>query len=59
MKPLPPTILTEAIHLKSESRTGYTIVGFVAYYHDGINKTSLEVFGITRKEAIHNLQNLS
>jgi hypothetical protein len=56
---LPPTILSEAIRVKSESRKGYTIVGFVAYYHDGINKTSPEVFGLTRKEAIQNLQNPS
>ena len=56
---LPQAILTEVIRFKSESPTGYTIVGFVAYYHDGINKTSLEVFGITRKEAIQNLQNPS
>jgi len=52
-------ILTESIRLKSASRTGFTIVGFIAYYHDGINKTSAEVFGITRKDAIHNLQNPS
>jgi len=56
---LPDKILTESIRIKSSSRTGFTIVGFIAYYHDGINKTSAEVFGITRKEAIHNLQNPS
>jgi hypothetical protein len=50
-------ILTEVIRIKSASRTGFTVVGFIAYYHDGINKTSSEVFGITRKEAIHNLKN--
>ena len=54
---LPNKILTEAIRIESSSRLGFTVVGFVAYYHDGINKTSSEVFGITREEAIHNLKN--
>jgi hypothetical protein len=59
MKKLPYSILSECVKIKSKHPTGFTIVGFIAYYHDGINKTSSEVFGITRKDAIHNLQNPS
>jgi hypothetical protein len=53
---LPDKILSEVIRLKSAHPSGYTIVGFIAYYHDTINKTSPEVFGNTREEAIENLK---
>jgi hypothetical protein len=53
---LPDKILYEALRLKSANPSGYTIVGFIAYYHDTINKTSPEVFGNTKEEAIENLK---
>jgi len=53
---LPDKILSEVIRFKSSSPSGYTMVGYIAYYHDTINKTSPEVFGRTREEAIENLK---
>jgi hypothetical protein len=53
---LPDKILYEAVCLKSAHPSGYTMVGYIAYYHDTINKTSLEVFGATKDEAIENLK---
>lgn len=46
---LPDKIIVEQVRIKS------TVVGYVAYYHNCINKTSAEVFGNTEKEAIENL----
>jgi hypothetical protein len=53
---LPDKILYEAVRLKSAHPSGYTMVGYIAYYHDTINKTSPEVFGATKEEAIENLK---
>ena len=53
---LPDKILSEIVRLESANSSGYTMVGYIAYYHDTINKTSPEVYGKTREEAIENLK---
>jgi hypothetical protein len=55
MSNLPHATRTERIAFPSAAPSGSTEVGYVAYRFDGINETSKRVFGITRQDAVKNL----
>lgn len=56
MSGLPDKIMTEQVLIKSGHSSGYTRDGFIAYYHNGIRKTSAPVWGLDKVAAIANLK---
>lgn len=52
---MPDKTMTQVLRIKSKQKSGYTLAGFVAFKHNGINDTSLRIWGATSQNAIANL----